>query len=70
MTSTDSVPEIKVELKYCEGCGSLCLRGVPPSHGNHHAAASAVEAIYCPSCARLLAPKPSRAASKSDGGRP
>ena len=69
MTSTDSTTESKVELKYCEGCGSLCLRAVPPSLASNQSAPLAAEAIYCPSCAQLFTPRRSTG-RKKDGGRP
>lgn len=53
------MPITRVELKYCEGCGALRLRSA--ENTNEHASA------YCPSCARLLAPPPSR--RQPEGGR-
>jgi hypothetical protein len=43
------MPTTRVELKYCEGCGALCLR-------------SAADAIYCAECEKKLAVIPKSSA--------
>ncbi len=53
----ESRTEVEVlEMKYCEGCGALCLR---PSGSNE---------AYCKSCSRRMAELP--CSTREPGGRP
>ena len=48
---------LRLDLKVCEGCGALWLRG------------GSMEGVYCKGCVRLLAHFPARR-EKNPGGRP
>lgn len=55
-TQMEEKLEEKRELKYCEGCGALCLRPADSAD------------IYCATCENKL-PRTARALREADAGR-